>query len=68
MIKLIVFDWHNLKVLETGISVMADFHNMAVRECQVLEDGYDLEHDDTGVSYVLLDTPEEAMLFKLKYL
>lgn len=67
MIKVILFNWNALDRLSSG--KYADlFHDMAVRECQVIEAGYTLVTDsDQQVSYVELPDEVQAVEFKLRF-
>jgi hypothetical protein len=67
VIKVVVFDWNALTRISSG-SYAPWFHDMAVRECQVMEAGYQLVMDsDQQISYVELHDETEAVEFKLRF-
>lgn len=62
-----MFDWAKLKGLSSN-AYCDYFHEAATLECILMDDGYDLLHDEGMVySYVLL-TEDEALIYRLKYL
>lgn len=67
MIKIIIFDWNALSLIGYD-KYGPKYHDMAARECQVMEAGYQLVMDgDQQISYVEFPNEIEAVEFKLRF-
>jgi hypothetical protein len=67
MIKVIVFNWNALDRLDASAFVDV-YHDMAVRECKIIEAGYELVTDhDQQCTYVEVKDDLEAVEFKLRF-
>ena len=67
MIKVIIFDWNALSLIGS-LNYGPKFHEMAVREGQVIEAGYQLVMDsDQQISYVEFLDETDAVEFKLRF-
>jgi hypothetical protein len=67
MIKVVIFNWNAFERIG-GEQYVNIFHDMAVRECVVIEAGFTLYHDnDQQVSYVELQDELEVVEFKLRF-